>query len=1060
MAPPRILLACLVLAGGVSGAVSSGPSPDDRGIEAAQKRLETASAGTASVRLHPATGVARRVRLAPGSIELDGATPADRARDFLRRHGGVFGVRDADAELDLAGTWTDGLGQTHVRFVQVYRGIPVFAGELRAHTDRQGRLVEVHGSFVPWLDLDPRPRLTPDEAGERAVARVRDDLPNAGAGALAVRGSRLLVFETGLVQRVPGEAHLAWEIEVGNGADVREFVYVDAATGKVLDRISGIHSAIHRTVYEPAFQNVLIWNEGQSLPYFTGNADNDVQVNDLIESAADVYGMFLNLSGGAFPSWDGHDSTLHSVWNIGTNICPNAFWNGVSTNFCYGVAADDSTIHEWVHAYTESTHNLIYQWQPGALNESYSDIYGELLDLLNGNGTDSPVGPRSAGACSTYGGSPAPQLEVLSPAAIAGIQRGGGATFNPPGPLTVAGLVQLVNDGTSPNADACQPLVGFVPGRLALVDRGTCASTTKVLNAQNAGAVGVIVVNLTGNYAQRMTGSAPAITIPSVMIGNEEGNRIKAQLGVGVNARLRVVPATDASLRFLLGEDDSAFGGAIRDLWAPDCFADPDRVSDRAFYICDTSDGGGVHTNSGVPNHAFALLLDGGTFNGHTVAALGPTRVAHLYWRAMSVYQVADTDFADHADALEQSCADLIGAPLVHPVTGAPTGQAISASDCTQVAEALAAVELRDPPAYCNFQPLLAPNAPPASCGSVTLFEDFESDPGATWSRSNFGVYAEYTPRDWVWTASIPQGRTGSAIFALDDRNLGDCVPGSDDQSGAMRIESPPLVLDTDHALLTFDHWVATEPGFDGGNVSVSVNGGPYQLVPGSAFSFNPYNTTLQSAAAGNTSPLAGQPAFSGTDGGTVDGSWGQSQVNLSTLATALDTVRLRFDFGVDGCNGQRGWYVDDVRVCGNCAGAGGLDLDADGFRSCDGDCDPSNPATFPGAPEVNDGLDNECPGSAGFGLVDEISGDAGFHDAGDTSRYSWDPQPAATSYEVARASSPDFVAGCTTFTSASAFVVDPQVPGPDAAFHYLVRPLTPHEGSWGAGRAVPCAAP
>ena len=31
-------------------------------------------------------------------------------------------------------------------------------------------------------------------------------------------------------------------------------------------------------------------------------------------------------------------------------------------------------------------------------------------------------------------------------------------------------------------------------------------------------------------------------------------------------------------------------------------------------------------------------------------------KAAHLYWRAQSVYQVPTTDFADHADALEQSC--------------------------------------------------------------------------------------------------------------------------------------------------------------------------------------------------------------------------------------------------------------------------------------------------------------------------------------------------------------------------------------------------------------------
>ena len=109
---------------------------------------------------------------------------------------------------------------------------------------------------------------------------------------------------------------------------------------------------------------------------------------------------------------------------------------------------------------------------------------------------------------------------------------------------------------------------------------------------------------------------------------------------------------------------------------------------------------------------------------------------------------------------------------------------------------------------------------------------------------------------------------------------------------------------------------MATEAGFDGGNVKISVNGGPFELVPASAFIFNAYNTTLVTAAGGNTNPLAGQAAFSGTDGGEVTGSWGLSQVNLAAMGIGPgDRIRLRFDFGMDGCAGIDGWYVDDFKV-------------------------------------------------------------------------------------------------------------------------------------------------
>ena len=56
-----------------------------------------------------------------------------------------------------------------------------------------------------------------------------------------------------------------------------------------------------------------------------------------------------------------------------------------------------------------------------------------------------------------------------------------------------------------------------------------------------------------------------------------------------------------------------------------DLLGDPGKVSD-AEYRCDTDDTGGVHSNSGVVNHGYALLVDGGSYNGVDVAGSGSTR--------------------------------------------------------------------------------------------------------------------------------------------------------------------------------------------------------------------------------------------------------------------------------------------------------------------------------------------------------------------------------------------------------------------------------------------------
>jgi hypothetical protein len=157
---------------------------------------------------------------------------------------------------------------------------------------------------------------------------------------------------------------------------------------------------------------------------------------------------------------------------------------------------------------------------------------------------------------------------------------------------------------------------------------------------------------------------------------------------------------------------------------------------------------------------------------------------------------------------------------------------------------------------------------------------------------------------------------------------------------------------------------------------------------------------------------------------------------------------------GLTECDGD---CDDSTAQCwANCS-----DDDADAFCA-DSDCDASNPDTHPGAAEVNDGEDNQCPGDLGYGVVDETSGNSGFHNPDDRNEYSWPPQQGATLYEVARSTFVDFSADCMSFVTSGTVWIDEELPGESVVFHYLNRPVAPNVGSWGqtsapAERVVPC---
>lgn len=126
------------------------------------------------------------------------------------------------------------------------------------------------------------------------------------------------------------------------------------------------------------------------------------------------------------------------------------------------------------------------------------------------------------------------------------------------GPTPAAPLTAPLRDvgAAEPNARACSPVgAGTLTGAIALVDRGDCSFATKIINVQNGGAVGAIIINTDSDFIFPMVDLIDT-GIPAVMIGNTDGEDLRSFVNSNPDAPATLDPALVAVDSFA---DDIAF---------------------------------------------------------------------------------------------------------------------------------------------------------------------------------------------------------------------------------------------------------------------------------------------------------------------------------------------------------------------------------------------------------------------------------------------------------------------------------------------------------------------
>ena len=128
------------------------------------------------------------------------------------------------------------------------------------------------------------------------------------------------------------------------------------------------------------------------------------------------------------------------------------------------------------------------------------------------------------------------KMSINSPSNIAGdydavVSTSFGENLNPP----VTGDLVLVNDDVGNTDDGCTSFTNSsdISTNIAVIRRGDCPFVDKVRNAQNSGAIAVVMINNVSGLPINQGGDDPNITIPTVMISNTDGDIITNELANG-----------------------------------------------------------------------------------------------------------------------------------------------------------------------------------------------------------------------------------------------------------------------------------------------------------------------------------------------------------------------------------------------------------------------------------------------------------------------------------------------------------------------------------------------
>jgi Zn-dependent metalloprotease len=339
-----------------------------------------------------------------------------RAHALLELFAPEFGITNPGRDLRLAREKAGEDGQSSLRYQQVFQDIPVMGGELVVNTTAEGALLSMSGEASLVRDLITQPAIGREQARAAALQLMQRNY-SAQPSEFELTEPQLWILDERLLRPSSQPPVLVWRLEASLlEGPVRELILVNALDGGIPLHFNQIDTAWTSRGGKPAsfarpalpdrlpsrslvagtpLYSTYDLNHGTTLPGTLKCTEANPTCSGAVLDAqwahflaADAYDFYYTQHGR--DSLDNHGLRIKSTVRYKVNY-DNAFWNG--TQMAYGdaygfVFADDVVGHELTHGVTDYESDLFYYYQSGAINESFSDVWGEAFDQLNGVGTD------------------------------------------------------------------------------------------------------------------------------------------------------------------------------------------------------------------------------------------------------------------------------------------------------------------------------------------------------------------------------------------------------------------------------------------------------------------------------------------------------------------------------------------------------------------------------------------------------------------------------------------------------------------------------------------------